>query len=188
MLVGLELEHQCLVAFLQHLVLLSERLVLCLHTLVPLLEIGDQLLELHAANLGLHLFNELLGHLILLANQVTDENEHKVNEKDSTLHNVFLGLWQALGRVPSGAFEEDVVDAAVQFTVQLAEVLAAIALGNAVLLPLIIWIWGDHAPLALAAAELLQGGLAVDILWGDQGQDFALRELIGPFEGSLGGK
>lgn len=55
MLIGLELEFQCLVALFQHLLLVLEGLDLRLHALVLLLEIGHQLLQLHAADLGLQL-------------------------------------------------------------------------------------------------------------------------------------
>lgn len=49
-----------------------------------------------------------------------DDEKHEVDEVDSALYNVFLGLWEALARVPSGALEEEVMDTAVQFAVQLA--------------------------------------------------------------------
>ena len=55
MLIGLELEFQCLVALFQYLLLVLESLDLRLHALVLLLEIGHQLLQLHAADLGLQL-------------------------------------------------------------------------------------------------------------------------------------
>lgn len=173
-LVGPELVLKCLVVLLKHLLLLLDGLELCLHSLVILLEAGDQLLELHAADLWLELLRKMLGHVIFLADEVDDDEKHKVNEVDGALHNVFLGLRETLARVPSGALEEEVVDTAVQFAVQLAQVLAAVAFGDTVLLPLVIGIGGDHAPLALASAELLQGGLAVDVSGSDKGHEFVL--------------
>ncbi len=152
-----------------------------------LLEIGHQLLELHATDLGLQLLREVLGHLLLLANQLDNNQKHEVDKEDSSLHDVFLGLREAFGRVPSGPLEEEVMDAAVQFAVQLAQVLASIPLSNPVLLPLVIGIDGDHAPLALASTHLLQGGLAVDVSGCDQTHDFVLRKFSRPF-GFLCGK
>ena len=178
---GLELEFQGLVALFQHLLLVLESLDLRLHALVLLLEVGHQLLQLHAADLRLQLLREMLGHFILLTDQLDNENEHEVDEEDGTLHDVLLGLRETLGWVPTCTLEEEVVDAAVQFAVELAQVLASIAFGNAVLLALIIWIARDQTPLALASAELLQGGLAVDVSGGDQGHDLGLREIAGPF-------
>lgn len=65
---------------------------------------------------------------------------------------------------------------------QLAEVAAAVALGNAVLLALVIFS-GLGTALALAAAELLERCLAVEILWGHQSHDLALRQISGPIDG-----
>jgi len=187
-LVSLELVLKSLVALLQQLLLLLGGLELCLYALVLLLETGDQLLELHAADLWLELLRKMLGHFIFLTDEVDDYEKHKVDEVDGTLHNVFLGLREALARVPSGALEEKVMDTAVEFAVQLTQVLASVAFSDTVLLSLVIGIGGDHAPLALASAELLQGGLAVDVSGSDKGHDFVLGEITGPLHGLLGDK
>lgn len=187
-LVSLELVLESLVALLEQLLLVLDGLELCLHALVLLLEAGDQLLELHAADLWLELLRKVLGHFIFLADEVNDDEKHKIDEVDGTLHNVFLGLREALAGVPSGPLEEEVMDTAVQFAVQLAQVLATVAFGNPVLLALVIGIGGDHAPLALASAELLQGRLAIDVSGSDKGHYFILGEITGPLHGLLGGK
>lgn len=140
------------------------------------------MLQLHAADLGLQLFGELGGDLFL-ADQVDDDRQHEVDQVDGALDDVFFGLRQALGWVPACTLQEEVVDAAVQFTVQLAQVLAAVALGNAVLLALVIGVGRDGASLALASAELLERRLAVDVLGRDQRHDLGLGEIGGPFGG-----
>lgn len=140
------------------------------------------MLQLHAADLGLELFGELGGDL-LLADQVDDDSQHEVDQVDGTLNDVFLGLRQALGWVPSSALQEEVVNPAVQLAVELAKVLATVALGDAVFLALIIWVGRDGASLALTPAELLERRLAVDILRCDQRHDLGLGEIGGPFGG-----
>lgn len=72
------------------------------------------------------------------------------------------------------------MDAAVKLAVKLAEVLSAVALGDAVLFPLVIGVSGVSATLALTAAELLERLLAVDVLGGNESHDLGLREIIGP--------
>lgn len=179
MLVGFELELEGTVALCQELVLGLCSAELRLGGLVLLLERVDQLLQLHAADLGLQLFREL-GSNLLLADEVHDDGQHEVDQVDCTLHDVLLGLGQALGWVPAGSLQEEVMDAAVELAVQLAEVLAAIALGNAMFLALVIELVTVGATLALTSAELLQRGLAVDVLRGNEGHDFGLRKVVGP--------
>lgn len=91
LLVGLELEFEGAVAVCEKLVLglSSAQLLLC--CLVLLLKVGDQLLQLHATDLGLQLLRKLGGDL-LLADEVHDDGQHEINQVDSTLYNVFLGL------------------------------------------------------------------------------------------------
>lgn len=180
LLVGLELELKGAVAVGQGLVLGLGCAKLLLGGLILLLERVDQLLQLHAADLRLQLLRQLRADL-LLANQVHDDGQHEVDQVDGALHDVLLGLRQALGRVPASTLQEEVVDTAVQLAVQLAEVLAAVALGDAVLLALVVWVGRGGAALALASAELLQGRLAVDVLRGNQGHDLVLGEIHGPF-------
>lgn len=113
-----------------------------------------------------------------------DDSQHEINQVNSSLDNMLLRLRQALARVPAGTLQEEVMNTAVQLAVQLAQVLAAIALGNAVLLALIFRVRGNSASLALAAAELLQGRLAVVVLRCNQCHDLILREIGRPFSGS----
>lgn len=152
--VGLELELEGAVAVGQDFILGFGGAELLLRGLVLLLQSVDQLLQLHAADLRLQFLGQL-GADLLLADEVHDDGQHEINQVDGALDNVFLGLGQALGRVPAGTLQEKVVDPAVQLAVQLAEVLAAIALGDAVLLALVIRVGRDGAALALASAELL---------------------------------
>lgn len=183
--VGFELELESAVAVCQHVVLGLGSSELLLGSLVLLLQRGDQLLQLHAANLRLQLLGQLRVDL-LLADEVHDDGQHEVNQVDCTLHDVLLGLRQALGRVPPGTLQEEVVNTAVELAVKLAEVLASVALSNAVLLSLVIRVRGAGAALALASAKLLQRRLAVDVLRGNQGHNLVLREIIGPLSrGSL---
>lgn len=179
LLVGLELELEGSVAVCQELVLGLCGAELGLGRLVLLLEGGDQLLQLHAANLRLQLLREL-GCDLLLADEVHDNGQHEVDQVDCSLHDVLLGLGQALGWVPAGSLQEEIVDATVELAVQLAQVLAAVALRDAVLFALVIEVVAIGAALALASAELLQRGLAVDVLRGNQGHDLGLGEIVGP--------
>lgn len=121
---------------------------------------------------------------------MNDDSKHEVDQVNSSLDNVFLGLGETLGRVPAGTLQKEVMNTAVQLTVKLTEVLAAIALGNTVLLTLVIRVRGDGAALALTAAELLQGRLAINVLRRDQCHDLGLRKVVGPFCGDtfLGGE
>lgn len=121
---------------------------------------------------------------MLLANQVDNDSKHEVDEVDSTLDDVLLGLRQALGWVPSSTLQEEIMDAAVQLTVKLAEVFSAVSLGNAVLLALVVGVVRVGAALALASAELLKRLLAVDVGWGNQSHDLWLREIGGPLGSS----
>ena len=140
-------------------------------------------MQLHAADLRLQLLGKLGGDL-LLADKVNNDGKHEVNQVDSSLDDVFLGLRETLRRVPASTLQEEVMDAAIQLTVKLAEVLAAIALGNTVLLTLVFRVRGDGAALALTAAELLQGSLAVNVLRRNQCHDLGLGEIVGPFRGN----
>lgn len=114
-----------------------------------------------------------------------DDGQHEINQVDGSLDNVFLGLGQALGRIPARTLQEEVVDAAVQLAVQLAQVLTAVAFGNAVLLALVVEVIGFVTAFALTAAELLQGRLAVDVLRRNESHDLGLGEIIGPFCGYI---
>lgn len=138
MFVGLELELEGLVTLLQQLVLVLGGLELLLGGLILLLEVGYQLLELHAADLRLQLLRQLPGHFVLLADQVDDDEEHEVDQEDSPLYDMLLGFREALGGVPSGALQEEVMNAAVQLAVQLAQVLPAVSLGDAVFFALVV--------------------------------------------------
>lgn len=138
------------------------------------------MLQLHAADLGLELFGELGGDLFL-ADQVNDDGQHEVDEVDSALNDVLLGLRQALGWVPAGALQEEVMNTAVELAVELTEVLATVALGDAVLLALVIRVGRDGTSLAFTSAELLERRLAVDVLGCDQRHDLGLGEIGGPF-------
>ena len=162
MLIRLQLEFQGAVAILQDLLLLPHCFELLLCGLVLLLNVRYQLLETHASDLRLQLLGKLAGCLILLTNQVEDDKMHKVDEVDGSLNNMFLGLGQALGRIPASLNQEEVVEAAIQFPVKLAEVLPPVSLGDAVLLPLVIRLTTRHATLALPATQLLKRRLAVD--------------------------
>ena len=189
LLVGLELELQSAVAVRQQLVLGLDGPELLLAGLVLLLEGGDQLLQLHAADLGLQLLRQLRSHL-LLVNEVDDDRQHEVDEVHCALDDVFFGLGKALGWVPASTLQEKVVDAAVQLAVQLAQVLAAVTLRNTVLLALVIGVRRDGATLALPSAELLEGRLAVDVLRRNQSHELRLREVVRPLHrgGLLGRK
>lgn len=136
--------------------------------------------------MGLQLFRQLRRDLFLLSQQMGDDDQHEVDEKDGRLHYVLFRLGQAFSRIPASAFQEKVMDAAIQFPVKLAEVLAAVSLGDAVLLSLVIVITGDLAVLAFASTQLLQRGLAVDIPGRNQGHDLRVGEIVGPPKSFLG--
>lgn len=182
-LVGLQLDLEGLAALLEHLVLLLHGLHLLLGQLVLLLQVGHQLLELHATQLRLELLGQLSGHLVLLADEMDDDQQHEVDEVDGSLHDVLLGFGQALRWVPSGALKEPAVDSAVQLPVQVAQVLSPVALRNAMLLPLVIGLARDHAALALATAQLLQWGLPADFFRRDQTHQVGRGEFLRPFKG-----
>lgn len=112
-----------------------------------------------------------------------DDQQHEVDEEDGTLNDVFLGFRQALGRVPACPFKKEVMNTAIKLPVQLAEILAPVSLGNAMLLSLIINTGGDHASLALSSAQLLQWWLPTDVLRGNQAQQVGRREFLRPVKG-----
>lgn len=109
-----------------------------------------------------------------------DDSQHEIDQVDGSLDDVLLGLSQAFGWVPAGTLQEEVVDTAVKLAVKLAEVLSAVTLGDAVLLPLVIGVRGVSATLALTAAELLERLFAVDVLGSNESHNLGLGEIIGP--------
>jgi hypothetical protein len=58
------------------------------------LEAGDKLLELHATEQGQQLLRESVQRLALLGQQAEDNSVYKVNEIDSRLDDMLLGLRQ----------------------------------------------------------------------------------------------
>lgn len=109
-----------------------------------------------------------------------DNHKHKVDQEDGRLNDMLLGLRQVLGRVPPGTLEEQIMDAAVQLAVQLAQVPAPVTLGDAVLLTLVIAVAGHKVVLALAAAQLLQWRFAGDVAWSDQLHNLRTRQFVRP--------
>lgn len=92
-----------------------------------------------------------------------DDSTHEINEEYGSLNNVLLRLGQVLCRIPACTLEKVVMDAAVQVTMELAQVLPSVSFGNAMLFPLVFRVCGNHVALALPSAQLLQGWLSVDL-------------------------
>lgn len=170
---GLQLELEDAVAFFERLLLLPRCLELLLGGLVLLLQAGDQLLELHAAELGLQLFGEFAALLpvALLGHQVEHDGVHEVNEVDGRLDYVLLGLGQVATRVPARLHEEEVVEAGIQLPVELAQVLPPVAFGDTMLFALVVQ-FAVQAVSAFLSAQLLQRRLAPDVPRSNEGQDF----------------
>lgn len=180
MLVGLQLEFEKPRAVLKRLLLLLRRLQFLLGGLVLVLQAGNQPLELHATDLWLQLFRELVERLVLLLGQVEDGKVHEVNEVDCGLHDLLLRLGQGLFRVPAGMFEEEVVKTTIQVSVKLAQVLPPVALGDTVLLPLVIP-FGTlivHTALPFLSAQL-QWRLTVDLPRRNKFQDLRVGVFAG---------
>lgn len=169
LLVRLELELESPVSLRESLVFMLDRPQLLLSRLVLLLQAAHLLLQMHGTNVSLQVLRELRRDLVLvLLQQVDDDDQHEVNEVNSPLNDVLLGLGQALRRIPAGPFKKKVVDAVIQLPVELAQVLSAVSFGNPVLLPLIIQIARHLAALAFASAELLERRFAIDVPWRNQ--------------------
>lgn len=158
----------------QIVVFLFQRAHLLLRRLVLRLQAGNQLLQLHASELPLQILRQLWRNFLLLTQEVDNDRQHEVDQEDGPLNNVLFGLGKTFAWVPAGPFKEKVMDAAVQLTVQLTEVLAAVSLGNAVLLALVILVARGHIVLALAATELLQGRFPVVVTWSHQRHDLGV--------------
>lgn len=168
------------VAVEEILVLLLKHTDLLLQVLILRLQAIHLLLEVHVPQLDLQMLRQLRRRRLLRRQQVLDDHQHKVDQEDSRLDDVLFGLRQILDRVPPGPLQEEIVHAAVQFAVQLAQVLAAIALGDAVLLALVVAVAGYKVVLALAAAQLLQWGFAGDVSRRDQLHDLGARQFMRP--------
>jgi hypothetical protein len=147
---------------------------LLLSGVILLLQGHHLLLQVHTSEIRLEILRKLRGDLLILLQQVDDDDQHEVNEKNSSLHNMLLRLWQALGGVPACPFEKKVMDTAIQLTVELAQVLTAISLGNSVLFSLIIEITRHLATFALPTAKLLERWFAVDVLRSNQCHNFGV--------------